>query len=201
MWFHLDNSDYSYRRAALATADKPQGPFTFLYGFQPDNIPSLDMNLFLDPIDGEVRQGSFNSVPGRGPRGSASTKWMTFSAPSYPRRTLFGHAITNTPAFPGRSQTRVSISHRKGPVFLAGSSILSPTNSPLLQSYGRLPEHNGSHFQPLSVCAVVCLAPTATMWPAPGNHTTLVPAKTTVLKAWPFFGCLPTARTTSFPHT
>ena len=55
MWFHLDNSNYSYRHAAIATADKPQGPFTYLYSFQPDNIPSLDMNLFLDPIDGEVR--------------------------------------------------------------------------------------------------------------------------------------------------
>ena len=52
MWFHLDDSGYKYRHVGTATADQPQGPFTWVAAFQPDGIPSLDMNLFRDPLDG-----------------------------------------------------------------------------------------------------------------------------------------------------
>lgn len=52
MWFHLDDAGYQFRHAGVATAVKPQGPFTFVHALQPDNIPSLDMSLFRDPVDG-----------------------------------------------------------------------------------------------------------------------------------------------------
>ena len=54
MWFHLDDSRYKFRHAGVATSFAPQGPFTFKYALQPDHIPSLDINLWLDPFDGEA---------------------------------------------------------------------------------------------------------------------------------------------------
>jgi len=53
MWFHLDSHDYKYRRVGVATADLPQGPFTFVHAIQPDGIPSLDMSLWVD-VDGQA---------------------------------------------------------------------------------------------------------------------------------------------------
>eukprot|EP00928_Gymnodinium_smaydae_P058717 TRINITY_DN41912_c0_g1_i1.p1 TRINITY_DN41912_c0_g1~~TRINITY_DN41912_c0_g1_i1.p1 ORF type:complete len:448 (+),score=20.84 TRINITY_DN41912_c0_g1_i1:33-1376(+) len=54
MWFHLDANDYTYRHVGVATADAPSGPWEFVHGFQPDGIPSLDMSLFQDPVDGQA---------------------------------------------------------------------------------------------------------------------------------------------------
>jgi hypothetical protein len=54
MWFHLDNSGYTFRHAAVAVCDNPTGHFTFVHALQPDGIPSLDMSLFLDPLDGQA---------------------------------------------------------------------------------------------------------------------------------------------------
>jgi hypothetical protein len=54
MWFHLDDAGYKYRHVGTATADNPQGPFSWSRAFQPDGIPSLDMNLFRDPLDGQA---------------------------------------------------------------------------------------------------------------------------------------------------
>eukprot|EP00756_Hemistasia_phaeocysticola_P052772 Hpha_TRINITY_DN2805_c0_g1::TRINITY_DN2805_c0_g1_i1::g.171426::m.171426 len=54
MWFHLDDSGYKYRHTGVATAQNPAGPFTFQKSFQPDGIPSLDMSLFRDPVDGQA---------------------------------------------------------------------------------------------------------------------------------------------------
>eukprot|EP01063_Lacrimia_lanifica_P009889 TRINITY_DN1672_c1_g1_i2.p1 TRINITY_DN1672_c1_g1~~TRINITY_DN1672_c1_g1_i2.p1 ORF type:complete len:345 (+),score=125.76 TRINITY_DN1672_c1_g1_i2:51-1085(+) len=60
MWFHLDGHDagsplmYSYRYAAVAVADSPTDKFDFVHALQPDGIPSLDMSLFLDPLDGQA---------------------------------------------------------------------------------------------------------------------------------------------------
>jgi hypothetical protein len=45
---------YQFRRVGTATATNPAGPYTFVRGFQPDGIPSLDMNLFRDPLDGQA---------------------------------------------------------------------------------------------------------------------------------------------------
>mgnify|MGYP001066325611 FL=1 len=55
MWFHLDSSNYGYRYVGVATSQHPQGPFQFIHGFQPDGIPSLDMNLFEDNQNGTVK--------------------------------------------------------------------------------------------------------------------------------------------------
>jgi len=53
MWFHLDSQNYTYRRVGIATADLPQGPFTFVHAIRPDGIPSLDMSLWVD-VDGKA---------------------------------------------------------------------------------------------------------------------------------------------------
>ncbi len=64
MYFHLDqpkhkdaqtqSEGYQFRRVGTATAANAAGPYTFVRGFQPDGIPSLDMNLFKDPLDGNA---------------------------------------------------------------------------------------------------------------------------------------------------
>ena len=60
LWFHLDQPKrigedrYAFRSVGTATATRAAGPFRFVAGFQPDGIPSLDMNLFLDPLDGQA---------------------------------------------------------------------------------------------------------------------------------------------------
>jgi len=53
MWFHLDDEHYHYRRVGVATANAPEGPFTFVHAIRPDNIPSLDMSLWVD-VDGKA---------------------------------------------------------------------------------------------------------------------------------------------------
>jgi len=54
MWFHLDMDQYKYRHVGVAQAEHPTGPWTYIHGIQPDNIPSLDMSLFRDPFDGQA---------------------------------------------------------------------------------------------------------------------------------------------------
>jgi hypothetical protein len=58
MWFHLDNSNHRLRFVGVATSPSPSTAFTFLRGFQPDGIPSLDMSLYEDKRDGLV-QGAY----------------------------------------------------------------------------------------------------------------------------------------------
>jgi beta-galactosidase len=53
MWFHLDGETYKYRHVGIATADAPEGPFTFVKAIKPDGIPSLDMSLWVD-VDGQA---------------------------------------------------------------------------------------------------------------------------------------------------
>lgn len=48
MWMHIDTRDYSYARAGVATADKPEGPYTYLGSFRPNNQMSRDQTLFKD---------------------------------------------------------------------------------------------------------------------------------------------------------
>ena len=55
MWFHLDSDNYGYRYVGVATSPTPDGKFTFIDAFQPDGIPSLDMNLYEDNRNGSVR--------------------------------------------------------------------------------------------------------------------------------------------------
>ena len=54
MWFHLDSYNYGYRYVGVATSATPGAIFTFMKAFQPDNIPSLNMNLYEDKRDGSV---------------------------------------------------------------------------------------------------------------------------------------------------
>ncbi|CAF1155943.1 unnamed protein product [Adineta steineri] len=55
MWFHLDSIDYKYRYVGVATSLIPNGIFKFVNAFQPDGIPSLDMNIYEDKINNIVR--------------------------------------------------------------------------------------------------------------------------------------------------
>lgn len=48
LWFHLDNSGYSFRHAAVAVSPTPTGHFRFVHALQPDGVPSLDMSLYGD---------------------------------------------------------------------------------------------------------------------------------------------------------
>eukprot|EP01063_Lacrimia_lanifica_P009890 TRINITY_DN1672_c1_g2_i1.p1 TRINITY_DN1672_c1_g2~~TRINITY_DN1672_c1_g2_i1.p1 ORF type:complete len:216 (+),score=80.86 TRINITY_DN1672_c1_g2_i1:439-1086(+) len=54
MWFHLDDANYKYRRAGVAVSAAPAAAFEYVHALQPDGIPSLDMSLFLDPLDGQA---------------------------------------------------------------------------------------------------------------------------------------------------
>jgi hypothetical protein len=55
MWFHLDSGSYGYRYVGVATSPTPNGIFTFVNGFQPDGVPSLDMSIYEDKRDGVVQ--------------------------------------------------------------------------------------------------------------------------------------------------
>lgn len=53
MWLHVDSEDYSYARAGVATADNPEGPYTFIGSMRPNGQMSRDMTLFKD-VDGKA---------------------------------------------------------------------------------------------------------------------------------------------------
>ena len=48
MWLHIDSEDYSFARAGVATADNPEGPYTFIESMRPNGQMSRDMTLFKD---------------------------------------------------------------------------------------------------------------------------------------------------------
>ena len=48
MWLHIDSEDYAYSRAGVATADNPEGPYTFIESMRPNGQMSRDMTLFKD---------------------------------------------------------------------------------------------------------------------------------------------------------
>jgi len=48
MWLHVDSEDYSFARAGVATADNPEGPYTFIESMRPNGQMSRDMTLFKD---------------------------------------------------------------------------------------------------------------------------------------------------------
>jgi len=59
MWFHIDDGGYTVRRVGIAVSFKGCGKFTFVRSFQPDNMPSLDMSLYEDKINGTVMGAYF----------------------------------------------------------------------------------------------------------------------------------------------
>lgn len=48
MWAHIDSADYGYARGGCATADAPNGPFTYLGSLRPEGQMCRDMTLFVD---------------------------------------------------------------------------------------------------------------------------------------------------------
>jgi len=58
MWFHVDDGGYTIRRVGIAVSPTPAGPFKFVTTFQPDGLPSLDMSVYEDKINGVV-QGAY----------------------------------------------------------------------------------------------------------------------------------------------
>lgn len=54
MWLHVDSSNYGLRHVGVATSPANGMPFKFINSFQPDGIPSLDMNLYEDKVKGVV---------------------------------------------------------------------------------------------------------------------------------------------------
>jgi len=55
MWLHFASEDYSFARVGAATADNPEGPYTFIESMCPNNQMSRDMTLFKDE-DGKAYQ-------------------------------------------------------------------------------------------------------------------------------------------------
>jgi len=49
LWFHLDTASFSLQKVGVATANKITGPYTWISGFQPDNLASYDMTVYQDP--------------------------------------------------------------------------------------------------------------------------------------------------------
>jgi beta-xylosidase len=48
MWLHVDHQDYGYARAAVAIADRPEGPFRYLGSVRPEGQESRDLTVFQD---------------------------------------------------------------------------------------------------------------------------------------------------------
>jgi hypothetical protein len=56
MWFHLDHRQdakphYHWRLVAVATAERPNGPFHLHHAFHPSGLPSLDVTVYQLPAD------------------------------------------------------------------------------------------------------------------------------------------------------
>ena len=63
MWFHLDTADYILGAAGCAVADRPEGPYTFLYWTHPNRRDCRDINLYKDPVTGKayvIHSGDWN---------------------------------------------------------------------------------------------------------------------------------------------
>ena len=48
MYIHIDSPDYSKAALGVAVADRPEGPFRYLYGFRPCGCDSRDFTLLQD---------------------------------------------------------------------------------------------------------------------------------------------------------
>ena len=65
MWFHADDADYRFAQAGCAVADRPEGPFRFLYAKLPNRRDCRDMTLYCDAADGRmylVHSGDWNKT-------------------------------------------------------------------------------------------------------------------------------------------
>ena len=50
MWAHVESADYSKACAGVAVSDFPNGPFTYLGSFRPNNAMSRDQTVFVDDM-------------------------------------------------------------------------------------------------------------------------------------------------------
>ena len=48
MWLHIDAQDYGLGRSGVAVSNRPEGPYTYLTCFRPNNQMSKDQTLFKD---------------------------------------------------------------------------------------------------------------------------------------------------------
>ncbi len=55
MWLHVDSQTYGLSHAGVAVSDRPQGPYTYIESFGPNNEMSRDQTLFRDD-DGKAYQ-------------------------------------------------------------------------------------------------------------------------------------------------
>lgn len=55
MWAHVESADYSKACAGVATSDTPNGVFTYLGSFRPNDAMSRDQTVFVDD-DGRAYQ-------------------------------------------------------------------------------------------------------------------------------------------------
>jgi beta-galactosidase len=55
MWMHIDSEDYSFACAGVAVSDQPQGPYSYIGSFRPNEQMSRDQTIFKDN-DGKAYQ-------------------------------------------------------------------------------------------------------------------------------------------------
>jgi len=48
MWLHIDSMDYKRARSGVATSDRPEGPFTCIQSFRPNNQMARDLTIYVD---------------------------------------------------------------------------------------------------------------------------------------------------------
>ncbi|CAE8623251.1 unnamed protein product [Polarella glacialis] len=53
LWMHVDDAHYQTNRAAVCTANFPEGPWSLVHVIAPGGKPSLDLTVFLDPLNNE----------------------------------------------------------------------------------------------------------------------------------------------------
>jgi hypothetical protein len=56
MWIHVDEADYLLARCGVATAARPQGPFTYQGSFRPHGQMCRDMTVFQVSVGTGGRQ-------------------------------------------------------------------------------------------------------------------------------------------------
>eukprot|EP00040_Diaphanoeca_grandis_P025989 m.144786 g.144786 ORF g.144786 m.144786 type:complete len:490 (-) comp30396_c0_seq1:203-1672(-) len=115
-WFHLDTAGYKFRHVGIFSSDSPTGPFVFERAMQPDGIPSLDMSLYKDPVDGVayfIR--------------SCDNKYAGFSRLSDDYLNSTG-IITTHPVFEGMALFR----HSNGTYYIITSHLTGWSPNPLM---------------------------------------------------------------------
>ena len=124
LWFHLDNTKYTLRRAGVATASSPRGPWTFRGSVLPDGLPSLDLSLFADSDGSAYLVRSVNNTYTGISRLNAE---FTDTAPGGMLSTL------DVSWAPGRGESFVSVG--RAALAAAGGGVASA--APLIPSRGR----------------------------------------------------------------